>query len=151
VKDSTLAFILANMTYYDDMRRPMGILQNIEKDSQDKRIENMISEQTAKRSRGLMLLDSLLLKMVTNAPFWFAACSKRWHRIFRIYPKNHTMEKQQVKGSWNEFKGKLKQKYANLTDDDLLYDEGQQDELFGRLQKKLGKTKEQIKQEIDKL
>jgi uncharacterized protein YjbJ (UPF0337 family) len=61
------------------------------------------------------------------------------------------MEKQQIKGTWNEFKGKLKQKYADLTDDDLMYEEGQQDELFGRLQKKLGKTKEQIKQEIGKL
>lgn len=62
-----------------------------------------------------------------------------------------TMEKEQIKGSWNEFKGKLKQKYASLTDDDLMYDEGQQDEFFGRLQKKLGKTKDQIKREIDKI
>lgn len=61
------------------------------------------------------------------------------------------MEKQQIKGSWNEFKGKIKQKYADLTDDDLMYEEGQEDEFFGRLQKKLGKTKDQIKQEIDKL
>lgn len=61
------------------------------------------------------------------------------------------MEKEQIKGSWNEFKGKLKQKYASLTDDDLMYDEGQQDEFFGRLQKKLGKTKDQIKREIDKI
>jgi uncharacterized protein YjbJ (UPF0337 family) len=65
--------------------------------------------------------------------------------------KKQIMEKQQIKGTWNEFKGKLKQKYADLTDDDLMYEEGQQDELFGRLQKKLGKTKEQIKQEIGKL
>lgn len=50
-------------------------------------------------------------------------------------------------GNWNELKGKLKQKYAILTDDDLLLLEGKQDELMGRLQTKLGKTKE----EMDKL
>jgi uncharacterized protein YjbJ (UPF0337 family) len=70
---------------------------------------------------------------------------------FLYIGKKQIMEKQQIKGTWNEFKGKLKQKYADLTDDDLMYEEGQQDELFGRLQKKLGKTKEQIKQEIGKL
>lgn len=55
------------------------------------------------------------------------------------------------KGNWNELKGKLKQKYANLTDDDLLYEEGKEDELWGRLQIKLGKTKEEIKDFIDNL
>lgn len=71
---------------------------------------------------------------------------------FLLLPENlKVMEKQQIKGSWNEFKGKIKQKYADLTDDDLMYEEGQEDEFFGRLQKKLGKTKDQIKQEIDKL
>lgn len=49
-----------------------------------------------------------------------------------------------IKGNWNEIKGKLKQKYAELTDDDLLYEEGKEDELFGRLQQKIGKTKEEI-------
>ncbi len=61
------------------------------------------------------------------------------------------MEKQQVKGSWNEVKGKLKQKYGQLTDDDLMYAEGKEDEMFGRLQQRLGKTKEEIKKEIDNL
>lgn len=50
----------------------------------------------------------------------------------------------EIKGNWNEMKGKLKQKYAELTDDDLLLAEGKQDELYGRLQAKLGKTKEEI-------
>lgn len=49
-----------------------------------------------------------------------------------------------IKGNWNELKGKLKQKYAILTDDDLLLAEGKQDELVGKLQEKLGKTKEEI-------
>ena len=61
------------------------------------------------------------------------------------------MEKQQLKGTWNEVKGKLKQKYADLTDDDLKYEEGKDDELYVRLQQRLGKTKEDIKREIDNL
>jgi len=56
-----------------------------------------------------------------------------------------------VKGNWNEIKGKIKQQYASLTDDDLLYEEGKEDELYGRLQKKTGHTKEEIKKWIDKL
>lgn len=52
--------------------------------------------------------------------------------------------KQQLKGSWNQIKGKLKSKFAQLTDDDLLYVEGKGDELYGRLQSKLGKTKEEV-------
>jgi uncharacterized protein YjbJ (UPF0337 family) len=56
-----------------------------------------------------------------------------------------------VKGGWNEVKGKLKQKYAQLTDDDLTFTEGKEDELLGRLQQKLGKTKEDLRTEIEKL
>lgn len=52
------------------------------------------------------------------------------------------------KGNWNEAKGKLKQKYGSLTDDDLTYVEGKEDELLGRLQKKLGKSKEEIAGEL---
>jgi uncharacterized protein YjbJ (UPF0337 family) len=54
-----------------------------------------------------------------------------------------------LKGKWNELKGKLKQKYAGLTDDDLLYVEGKENELWGRLQQKVGKTKEEIMTELD--
>jgi len=50
----------------------------------------------------------------------------------------------EIKGNWNELKGKLKKQYAQLTDDDLLYIEGKQDELVGRLQIKLGKSREEI-------
>ena len=59
--------------------------------------------------------------------------------------------KLKVNGSWNEVKGKMKQKYANLTDDDLLYQEGKEDELLGRIQKKIGKSKEEIKSWIESL
>ncbi|RYD43722.1 MAG: CsbD family protein [Verrucomicrobiaceae bacterium] len=61
------------------------------------------------------------------------------------------MNKLQMKGTWNETKGKLKQKYADLTDDDLLFEEGKEDELLGRLQKKVGQTKEQIRDTISNL
>ncbi len=50
----------------------------------------------------------------------------------------------QLKGNWNIMKGKLKQKYASLTDDDLQYFEGKEDELMGRIQKRTGQTKEQV-------
>ncbi|MEO6733799.1 MAG: CsbD family protein [Ferruginibacter sp.] len=56
-----------------------------------------------------------------------------------------------LKGNWNDLKGKAKQQYADLTDDDLLYEEGKDDELMGRLQKKIGKTKEEIKDWIESL
>jgi uncharacterized protein YjbJ (UPF0337 family) len=62
-----------------------------------------------------------------------------------------TDAKLKMKGSWNEVKGKLTQKYASLTDDDLLYEEGQEDELLGRLQRKLGKSIDDIKSEINEL
>jgi len=59
--------------------------------------------------------------------------------------------KLKLKGSWNELKGKMKQAYADLTDEDLTYEEGKDDEFIGRLQQKTGKTKEDIKNWIDSL
>lgn len=58
------------------------------------------------------------------------------------------MNKLQLKGTWNEAKGKLKQKYSQLTDDDLLFVEGKEEELYGRLVKRLGKTKEEVRKEL---
>lgn len=51
----------------------------------------------------------------------------------------------ELKGNWNEAKGKLKEKYAVLTDNDLAYEEGQEEQLIGHLQEKLGKTKKEVK------
>ena len=59
------------------------------------------------------------------------------------------MNKLQFKGSWNEVKGKLKQKYAKLTDDDLTYAEGKDDELMGKLQKRLGKSAEEVRKILE--
>jgi len=50
----------------------------------------------------------------------------------------------ELKGNWNEQKGKLKQKFAILTDNDLMYEEGKKDEMLGKLQIKLGKTKDEL-------
>ncbi len=61
------------------------------------------------------------------------------------------MTKLEFKGSWNEVKGKMKQKYAQLTDDDLAFAEGKEDELLGRLEQKLGKRKEDLRREIGSL
>jgi uncharacterized protein YjbJ (UPF0337 family) len=55
------------------------------------------------------------------------------------------------KGTWNEVKGKLKQKYGQLTDDDLRFAEGKEEELLGRLQQKLGKSKEDLRTDIESL
>lgn len=54
------------------------------------------------------------------------------------------MNTTELKGNWNEQKGKLKQQFANLTDDDLMFAEGKKDEMLGKLQIKLGKTKEEL-------
>ncbi|MBA3665001.1 MAG: CsbD family protein [Bacteroidetes bacterium] len=56
-----------------------------------------------------------------------------------------------LRGSWNEVKGKIKQQYGELNDDDLKYEEGKHDELIGRIQKKIGKTKDEIIDWIQKL
>jgi uncharacterized protein YjbJ (UPF0337 family) len=56
-----------------------------------------------------------------------------------------------LKGNWNEQKGKLKQKFATLTDNDLLFADGKKDEMIGRLQIKLGKSKEELEKIIELL
>jgi uncharacterized protein YjbJ (UPF0337 family) len=56
-----------------------------------------------------------------------------------------------ISGNWNVIKGKLKQKYGQLTDDDLKYEEGKEDELFGRIEKRTGEAKSAVKKFIDGL
>ena len=66
--------------------------------------------------------------------------------IFTIYRLNlfKMTNLTELKGNWNEQKGKLKQKFTILTDNDLMFAEGKKDEMLGKLQIKLGKTKEQL-------
>ncbi|MDX9946219.1 MAG: CsbD family protein [Bacteroidales bacterium] len=61
------------------------------------------------------------------------------------------MNKTELEGNWNEKKGKLKQKFALLTDNDLMFAEGKKDEMFGKLQVKLGKTKEEFEKIFSEL
>ena len=61
------------------------------------------------------------------------------------------MNTTELKGSWNEQKGKLKQRFAVLTDNDLLFTEGKKDEMLGNLQLKLGKTKQELQDIIKAL
>lgn len=61
------------------------------------------------------------------------------------------MNELKVKGNWNQIKGKMKEKYGELTDDDLEYTEGKEDQLLGRLQKKLGKSKDEVRRIISNI
>jgi len=61
------------------------------------------------------------------------------------------MNATELKGNWEEQKGKLKQKFATLTDNDLMFAKGKKEEMFGRLQQKLGKTKEELHKIIGSL
>ncbi|UXP31318.1 CsbD family protein [Reichenbachiella agarivorans] len=61
------------------------------------------------------------------------------------------MNELQIKGNWNQIKGKIKQKYGELTENDLTYIEGQEDELLGRIQEKTGKSKEFLMKEINNM
>jgi uncharacterized protein YjbJ (UPF0337 family) len=61
-----------------------------------------------------------------------------------MFLKKKIMDKLELKGKWNEIKGKVKQAHGDLTDDDLRYEEGKDEELVGRLQQKLGKRREEV-------
>ena len=65
--------------------------------------------------------------------------------------KHIKMNTTEIKGNWKEQKGKLKQKFATLTDNDLMFEEGKKEEMMGRLQVKLGKTKEELHRIITSL
>jgi uncharacterized protein YjbJ (UPF0337 family) len=75
-----------------------------------------------------------------------------WDKLFTWKLKQNKMTNlTELKGDWNEQKGKLKQKFAILTDDDLLFESGKRDEMLGKLQVKLGKTKEELYKIIEAL
>ena len=59
------------------------------------------------------------------------------------------MNSETLKGEWNQLKGSVKQKWAELTDDDLTHIEGSRDKLVGRLQERSGRTKEEVEREVD--
>jgi uncharacterized protein YjbJ (UPF0337 family) len=61
------------------------------------------------------------------------------------------MDKLEIKGGWNELKGKIKQAYGDLTDDDLVREEGKDDEMLGKLQQKTGKSRDDLVKWINNL
>lgn len=61
------------------------------------------------------------------------------------------LNKTELKGNWNVLKGKLKEKYAQLSDNDLLYVEGKEEELIGRIQQRIGRTRREVEHEIQNL
>lgn len=66
-----------------------------------------------------------------------------------LTPKTNIMNEDQLEGKWKQIRGEFKQKYGEVTDDDVTYSEGKFDEMLGRMQEKTGKTKEELKREID--
>lgn len=64
--------------------------------------------------------------------------------LLSIIEKTNTMDKLEFKGKWNEWKGKIKQAHADFTDDELEYEEGKDDEMMGKIQTKLGKTRDEV-------
>jgi uncharacterized protein YjbJ (UPF0337 family) len=83
-----------------------------------------------------------------NRPAEDSLPSKRRLHFTTNKRKTTTMNKLQIKGDWNIIKGKLTQKWANLTDDDLQYLEGKQEELIGRIQKRTGETREAVEKAL---
>jgi len=71
-------------------------------------------------------------------PYWHFFCL----RVFKL--KLSDMSDLQLSGKWNELKGKVKQAYADLTDDELKHEEGKDEELLGRLQRKTGKSRDEL-------
>ena len=63
--------------------------------------------------------------------------------------KEHEMNQVELKGHWNELKGKIKEKWGQITDDDLQQIEGRQDQLVGAVQKRYGKSFEQARRDVD--
>ena len=68
-----------------------------------------------------------------------------------VHLTKNIMDKLQIKGGWNEVKGKIKKAYGDLTDDDLVYEEGKDDEMLGKLQQKTGKGRDELVKWINSL
>ena len=107
--------------------------------------------------RGLRLQRNILIySIMCVAAFHGIHCAEKESQLRRNENpilntnNNHTtlMNRLEVKGDWNIVKGKLKQKFANLTENDLQYVEGQEDELVGRIQKRTGQTREAIERAL---
>jgi uncharacterized protein YjbJ (UPF0337 family) len=81
----------------------------------------------------------------------FVTARKAQDKYFAFTNNSYAMVKMEIKGDWNILKGKLKQKFGNLTDDDLIFIKGKEEELLGRLQNKIGKSKQEIRDLLGRL
>jgi uncharacterized protein YjbJ (UPF0337 family) len=92
-------------------------------------------------------------RLAPTLKLWHMKCQRRinppWRGSNQAPP--NPMTKLNIKGNWNEIKGKLKQKYGQLTDDDLTFEEGKEDEVLGRIQQRTGEAKENIRDFISRL
>ena len=71
--------------------------------------------------------------------------------VLSIHLTKNIMDKLEIKGNWNELKGKMKKAYGDLTDDDLVREEGKDDVMLGKLQKKTGKSRDELVKWINSL
>jgi len=118
------------------------------KQRMSKSLGNPVGRIRTIRSARYTAANRSILRNITSdarSTHWHTACSSLGNTTIM----NSTNDK--IKGNWNELKGKMKQEFAKLTDNDLMYVEGKEDELMGRLQKGLGKTKDEVNAIIDRL
>lgn len=100
------------------------------------------SDEQQEEARFRRLTGPLNNRKVLRPGLWQVRTSEK--------PKtNQPMNTTTLKGNWNITKGKLKQKYADLTDDDLRYEEGKEDELLGRIQRRMGMTRDEAEKLVD--
>ena len=92
-----------------------------------------------------------MLSRINSATDTSQALINRTFISFACYQNANIMVPIKIMGDWNVLKGKLKQKFGNLTDDDLMFIKGKEDELIGRIQQKIGKTKREIQDLLSKL
>ena len=106
-----------------------------------------------KRDLQRVLIAMLILSCVTVTPQVFAMRTSLGISPTTADPANRyvrsVVNSDQLKGNWKQFKGELKKKWADITDDDLLYIEGQKDKLDGKIQERYGDRREEVKQWID--
>lgn len=86
-----------------------------------------------------------MLQQICSIFFW-AGMNMALYTVkqFCTCIKPYIMDKLEIKGNWNELKGKIKKEYGDLTDDDLKYEEGKDEEMLGRLQQKIGKGRDEL-------
>lgn len=110
--------------------------------------EGGAGEGLAKNTHTTTSMKNIVCLSILSAGLLLCSCDRNETRVERAQDRAaasaDSPKGQQVKGDWNITKGKLKQKFAQLTDDDLMYERGKEDELYGRLEKKLGKTREEV-------